>query len=429
MTWYDLYQFMPFFIDAQKRKTYQSDRWKIVDRVFFRVVIRTGAIGTMFMLMLFMTLYNRKIPRKTHLFTLFLIGIFVVVLCFETGCHGDNTYFVMFSCAVYLLMGLPVYGRLFIITIVAVAYIASGLFLSRLSPAGVTDLALIFLSLILMAFPQLQQQHYERLNHSQSIELVKSRKHQSHESEHLLKLLSKLLPLSIIQELAAGRDLIADPFDDVTIIFTDMKGFTAFSSQILPSELVNFLNTLYSAFDEILDQYGLYKVEVIGDAYYVVSGAPVIRSPDDNAERCVDASMAMLRTIPRVCEDTSVQIRVGIHSGPVIAGVVGVKDPRYHLFGPTVTTAMKMESHGIPSKVHVSKAVVDRLANGHNQYTMESRGNLANVPGQNETFIILSKDRAGKKHLNIRTDQKNKEKNASIKDEAKSIDSTLRKRK
>ena len=106
-----------------------------------------------------------------------------------------------------------------------------------------------------------------------------------------------------------------------------------------------------------------------------------------------------------------------------------MKDPRYHLFGPTVTTAMKMESHGIPSKVHVSKAVVDRLANGHNQYTMESRGNLANVPGQNETFIILSKDRAGKKHLNIRTDQKNKEKNASIKDEAKSIDSTLRKRK
>ena len=82
-----------------------------------------------------------------------------------------------------------------------------------------------------------------------------------------------------------------------------MKGFTAFSSKIMPSELVNFLNTLYSAFDEILDTYGLYKVEVIGDAYYVVSGCPLVRVPRENAERCVDASMAMLRTIPRVCDD------------------------------------------------------------------------------------------------------------------------------
>ncbi len=272
-----------------------------------------------------------------------------------------------------------------------------------MSPAGATDLVLIMTSLILMAFPQLQQQHYERLNHTQTIELVKTRKGQYRESKHLLKLLSKLLPLSVIEELASGRELIADPFDDVTIIFTDMKGFTAFSSRIPPSELVNFLNTLYSAFDEILDQYGLYKVEVIGDAYYVVSGCPVVRDPVENAERCVDASMAMLRTIPRVCDDSSIQIRVGVHSGSVIAGVVGVKDPRYHLFGPTVTTAMKMESHGIPSKVHVSKAVVDRLNAGHRNYRMESRGNNAAVPGQEETFIILSEDRTAKKSVENET--------------------------
>ena len=285
------------------------------------------------------------------------------------------------------------FGRVLIISVIALAYLILGSTLQRLSPAGATDLVLIMLSLILMAFPQLQQQHYERLNFTQGLELDKNRKGQSKNTKHMLKLLSKLLPLTVIEELASGRELIADPYEDVTIIFTDMKGFTAFSSQILPSELVNFLNTLYSAFDEILDQYGLYKVEVIGDAYYVVSGCPVVRTPDDNAERCVDASMAMLRTIPRVCDDTSVQIRVGIHSGSVIAGVVGVKDPRYHLFGPTVTTAMKMESHGIPSKVHVSKAVVDRLSAGNRKYNMESRGSSAAVPGQEETFIILSEDR------------------------------------
>ena len=88
---------------------------------------------------------------------------------------------------------------------------------------------------------------------------------------------------------------------------------------------------MYSAFDEILTKYDLYKVEVIGDAYYVVSGCPVVKSPVLNAESCVLAALAMLRTIPRVCDDNSVQIRVGIHSGSVIAGVVGFKDPRYHV--------------------------------------------------------------------------------------------------
>ena len=128
-----------------------------------------GAIGSIFMIMLFLTLYTQKIPRQFHLVALFAIGMFVVVLCFETGCHGDNTYFVMFACGVYLLMGLPVYGRILILTLVALTYLLAGLILERLSPAGVSDLLIILFSLILMAFPQLQQHHYERLNHTQSI--------------------------------------------------------------------------------------------------------------------------------------------------------------------------------------------------------------------------------------------------------------------
>ncbi len=140
---------------------------------------------------------------------------------------------------------------------------------------------------------------------------------------------------------------------------------------------------------------------------YVVSGCPRRRDPQTNVVNCIEAALAMLRTLPRVCEDPSVQIRVGVHSGDVVAGVVGVKDPRYHLFGPNVTKAMQMESHGIPGKVHVSRASVRRLLLGHahaevqdrvtphligqSGWVIHSRGAEAAVPWGEETFIVAGK--------------------------------------
>ena len=199
------------------------NRWKKVNLVFLRVWLRTGIIGSLYTVLTVATLYTRKIPRHLFLATLLLIGVAVIVLCFETGCHGDNTYFVMFATSVYLLAGLPVYGKLGVLVCIATGYFTAGLVMQRLSPAALLDLILIIISLILGAFPQLQQQHYERLNHSQSIELVKSRHEETQESRQIVKLLGKLLPMTVIRELASGRDLIADPYDDVTIIFTDVS--------------------------------------------------------------------------------------------------------------------------------------------------------------------------------------------------------------
>ena len=198
-------------------------RWKKVNAVFLRVLLRTGIIGSLYVALVIATLYSRKIPRHTFLMTLMMIGIAVIVLCFETGCHGDNTYFVVFATSVYLLSGLPVYGRLGVLLCIAVGYFASGLATQRLSPAALLDLIIIIIALVMSAFPQLQQQHYERLNHSQNIQLVRSRHEESQESRQIVKLLGKLLPMSVIGELATGRDLIADPYEDVTIIFTDVS--------------------------------------------------------------------------------------------------------------------------------------------------------------------------------------------------------------
>ena len=162
-------------------------------------------------------------------------------------------------------------------------------------------------------------------------------------------MLLKLLPKTIVHELKTReREIIADYFDSVSIVFTDMKGFTAYSSQVSPIELVGFLNRMYNKFDIITDRTNLYKVEIIGDAYYCVGGCPT--PSEDHAIKAAESALLMLVAIedmkiedPKLME-ANVQIRIGVHTGPVIAAVVGVKDPRYHLFGDSVNYAMKSSS-------------------------------------------------------------------------------------
>ena len=181
------------------------------------------------------------------------------------------------------------------------------------------------------------------------------------ENKKTTKMLLKLLPKTIVHELKKRkRKIIADYFDSVTIVFTDMKGFTAYSSQVTPIELVGFLNRMYNRFDIITDRTNMYKVEIIGDAYYCVGGCP---TPSANhAIKAAETSLLMLTAIedmkiedPKLME-ADVQIRIGVHTGPVIAAVVGIKDPRYHLFGDSVNYAMKMESNGVPGRVHCSES-------------------------------------------------------------------------
>ena len=186
------------------------------------------------------------------------------------------------------------------------------------------------------------------------------------EASRSTKMLMKLLPEVVVTELKLRtREIIADYFKSVTIVFTDMKGFTAYSSTVTPIELVKFLNLMYNKFDEITDKTNLYKVEIIGDAYYCVGGCP--QKSNDHAEKSAVSALLMLDAIKEMKHENdhlakaNVQIRVGLHTGPVVAAVVGVKDPRYHLFGDSVNFAMKMESHGVPDRVHCSKATYDQV--------------------------------------------------------------------
>ncbi|KYN34878.1 Atrial natriuretic peptide receptor 1 [Trachymyrmex septentrionalis] len=192
------------------------------------------------------------------------------------------------------------------------------------------------------------------------------------------ELLYQVLPRQVAGQLMAGEMVQPEQFECVTIYFSDIVGFTALCAQSTPMEVVDFLNDLYSTFDSIIGFYDVYKVETIGDAYMVASGLPE-RNGDEHAREIGLMALAILDAVRSFTimhkQNTQLSVRIGVHSGPVCAGVVGQKMPHYCLFGDTVNTASRMESSGLPLRIHVSKATKNIL-DKFGTFDLELRGEV-----------------------------------------------------
>ncbi|CAL8103562.1 unnamed protein product [Calicophoron daubneyi] len=227
-----------------------------------------------------------------------------------------------------------------------------------------------------------RMQHYTNDLEAMVIKRTEQYKDEKKRAEDLLY---SMLPQSVASQLINKHTVEAESFEKVTIYFSDIVGFTSLSAESTPMQVVELLNQLYTLFDDIIGNFDVYKVETIGDAYMVASGLPK-RNGNEHARAVARMSIAFLKElfefqIPHRPEKR-LELRIGIHSGPVCAGVVGQKMPRYCLFGDTVNTSSRMESNGLPLKIHISKETF-KVLQTFNSFIMTERG-LVKMKGKGE---------------------------------------------
>jgi adenylate cyclase len=187
-------------------------------------------------------------------------------------------------------------------------------------------------------------------------------------------LLLNILPRSIADKLKAQTQPIADHFGSASILFADVVDFTPWSERLPPADVVGYLDHLFSHFDELADRHGLEKIKTIGDCYMVAAGVPTPRP--DHARALALMALDMLDAMRADDEvgQLGLELRVGINSGPVVAGVIGRKRFLYDLWGDAVNTASRMESHGTPGRIQITRATYDLLAD---EFECEPRGTIA----------------------------------------------------
>jgi class 3 adenylate cyclase/CheY-like chemotaxis protein len=228
---------------------------------------------------------------------------------------------------------------------------------------------------------------------------IERKKWRDRERDYLLRLeaekrradalLHNILPGQIVARLNGGEEVIADRVDSVSILFCDLVGFTRLASRLAPARLVESLNRVFTSFDSIAAELGIEKIKTIGDAYMAAAGLPQPRA--DHAEALAELAVGMQKAVTRMNAEggLSLRMRIGMHTGPVIAGVIGRHKFVYDVWGDTVNVASRLESHGLPGRIQVSEAMHRAL---EHRFTFEARG-LVRLRGKGllPTFLLTGR--------------------------------------
>jgi class 3 adenylate cyclase/CheY-like chemotaxis protein len=201
------------------------------------------------------------------------------------------------------------------------------------------------------------------------------------EREKSERLLLNILPFAVAERLKQTEDIIADNVEDVSVMFVDIVDFVPLSTSMQAADMVKMLNTIFSTFDALVDQYGLEKIKTSGDSYMVVGGLPLLRAShlEDIAGMALDVLISASQFSRQ--DGKPFQLRLGIHCGPVVAGVIGTKKFAYDLWGETVNIASRMESQGMPNTIQVTQQVYERLQDcflfqPRGEITVKGKGNM-----------------------------------------------------
>lgn len=204
------------------------------------------------------------------------------------------------------------------------------------------------------------------------------------ERERAEKLLLNILPAPIAARLKEGEQVIADQFEEVTVLFADIENFTPLAASMPPAKLVEMLNNIFSVFDAIVEKHGLEKIKTMGDAYLAVGGLPI--PSRDHTVAVANAALEMLEAFPHLTEDY-LRLRIGIHTGPVVAGVIGKRKFNYDLWGDTVNIASRMQSHGQPDRIHVTAQTYAHLKD---KFDFQPRGEMEiRGKGAMQTYMMM----------------------------------------
>ncbi|XP_050396381.1 uncharacterized protein LOC126814954 [Patella vulgata] len=227
-----------------------------------------------------------------------------------------------------------------------------------------------------------------------ALTLVQKTKELSREKRKTDTLLYQMVPKPVAEQLKLRRDVDAEYFKSVTVMFSDIFGFTRIANECSPFEIVSLLNNLYTAIDEKLDNHEVYKVETINDSYMVASGLPTRignRHSLEVAALACDLIDMMSKRRFSAAGNKFIQLRIGINTGPCMAGIVGTIMPRYCLFGDTVNTSSRMKSYGLPNKIQISSSTYNSLKK-HGVFVMKHRGTIeVKGKGSMKTYWLIGR--------------------------------------